>query len=181
MLNNYIETPRLLLRTYVPQDGDAVWAVLSRREIYATTYAIPKDYPRPQVDWWFRFLSSARRNKTGFEFGIFDKLTNTYVGNCGIINVQNSLHCGAISYFVNPDLWGKGYATEAGKAIVSFAFSSLRLHRISGRCLSTNPASRRVMEKLGFIYEGTGRDEIYKDGLFLNVDHLALLQNDFFV
>lgn len=175
---NQMETARMLIRPYRPSDADSVWLVLRRKEIYDTTYAIPRNYPRDQVDWWIQFVENARKKRTSYEFGMFDKHTGVYLGNCGIINVQHPLRSGVISYFVNPDYWNLGYATEACSAMLAFAFNQLCLYRISGRCMTKNKASRRVMEKLGFLYEGTGRCELLKDGAFYDVDHLAILREE---
>ena len=175
---NQIETARILIRPYRPSDADSVWQVLRRKEIYDTTYAIPRNYPRERVDWWIQFVESARKNRTSYEFGMFDKHTGAYLGNCGVINVQPALRSGAISYFVNPDCWNLGYATEACSAMLAFAFNELGLCRVSGRCMAKNGASRKVMEKLGFLYEGTGRRELLKDGDFYAVDHLAILKEE---
>ena len=84
---NQIETARILIRPYRPSDADSVWQVLRRKEIYDTTYAIPRNYPRERVDWWIQFVESARKNRTSYEFGMFDKHTGAYLGNCGVINV----------------------------------------------------------------------------------------------
>ncbi len=175
---NQLDTKRMLIRPYLPSDADRVWLVLRRKEIYDTTYAIPRNYPRERVDWWIQFVENARKNRTSYEFGMFDKHTGAYLGNCGIINIQQAMRSGAITYFVNPDLWNLGYATEASSAMLAFAFNELDLYRVSGRCMTKNTASRRVMEKLGFLYEGTGRCELLKDGMFYDVDHLALLKNE---
>ncbi len=58
---NQIETARILIRPYRPSDADSVWQVLRRKEIYDTTYAIPRNYPRERVDWWIQFVESARK------------------------------------------------------------------------------------------------------------------------
>lgn len=173
-----LTTSRMILRPYLPNDGDAVWRVISRPEIYATTNAIPKDFPRARVDLWFAFLESARRNHTGFEYGMFESTTGAYVGNCGVVNVNSRQYSGVLSYFINPALWGLGFATEGAAAMLDLAFGGLRLMRVSGSCMSCNPASRRVMEKLGFQFEGTGRRELYKDGIFHDVHHLSLLAEE---
>lgn len=186
-LGAVLHTPRLLLRPYRTDDGNAVHQVIRRKEIFATTYAIPRNYPRSRVDWWFAMLDNQRRNGTGCEYGVFCNRTGRYIGNCGLINIQRGqgaaeqrFFSAAISYFIDPDLWGKGYATESAAAVLDLAFGQLHMHRITGRCMSINPASRRVMEKLGMRYEGTGRDELCKDGVYYDVDHLSILQDEYF-
>lgn len=172
------KTERLIIRPYRAKDAEKVWQVLRRPEIYATTYGIPPNYPRARVDWWFSFAANCRKNGTAYEFGIFEKESGGYLGNCGIMGVRRDLSSASIAYFVNPDFWGLGYATEAAEVMLSFAFSFLKLMRVSGSCMAANPASRRVMEKLGFVYEGTGRSELYKDGVFYDVEHLSLLRGE---
>ena len=172
-------TNRLIIRKYNKSDIDAYLNVIKNEKIYKTTYAIPKNYSRVQAEKWFKLLNIAFRNGLSYEFGIFDKTFNNYIGNCGIINVNKKLFSGAISYFIDPNFWNNGYASEATKKMLDFAFYELFLMRVSGSCMSTNPASRRVMEKNGFKYEGTARAELFKDGKFLDVDHLAILRHEF--
>ena len=175
---NILSTARFFLRPYQSSDGDAVWQVISRPEIYATTNAIPKDFPRQRVEWWFAFLENTRRNGTGFEFGVFERETGAYLGNCGLVNVNPRQYSGVLTYFIHPQWWGRGVATEASAAVLDFAFGTLGLVRVGGSCMACNPASRRVMEKLGFQWEGTGRRELYKDGIFHDVHHLSLLAEE---
>ena len=172
------ETARLLIRPHTKKDADAAYLVLRDPAVYRTTYGIAKNFPRDRVDWWISFQQSALKRKTGFEFGIFEKASGRYLGSCGILNVRRDFASGILTYFIAPDAWGRGFATEAGACMLRFAFQSLTLMRVGGSCMSINPASRRVMEKLGFSYEGTGRCELRKDGVFLDVDHLAILRTD---
>jgi ribosomal-protein-alanine N-acetyltransferase len=86
---------------------------------------------------------------------------------------------GTLGYWVGEPFQGRGYITEAVKLISRFAFTQLNLHRVEAACLPENIASRRVLEKAGFVREGYAR-------LYLKIagdwrDHLtfALLQEDF--
>ena len=173
------ETKRLIIRPYETDDVDAVWQVVRREEIYTTTYAIPKDYTRERVEWWISFVENCRKNGTSLEFGMFDKKSGRYIGNCGLINIKKQHKSADICYFIDPDLFSMGYATEGAEAMLSLAFYVLTLNRVGGVCMTINPASRRVMEKLGFLYEGTGRSELLKDGTFYDLDHLSILRDEF--
>ena len=164
---NQIETARILIRPYRPSDADSVWQVLRRKEIYDTTYAIPRNYPRERVDWWIQFVESARKNRTSYEFGMFDKHTGAYLGNCGVINVQPALRSGAISYFVNPDCWNLATPQRPVPPCWPLLSTSWAFAGSQAGVWRKNGASRKVMEKLGFLYEGTGRRELLKDGVFL--------------
>ena len=171
-------TPRMEIRPYQKSDADAVWPVLRHPLIFATTAFIPRDYPRSRVEWWIAFIESAARNRTGYEFGMFDRKTGRYIGNVGIINVHRGNQSGSITYFIDPEFWNLGYASEGAEEMLRFAFEDLGLHRVGGTCMSCNPASRRVMEKLGFTFVGTVRDELCKEGTFIDIDHLSLLSEE---
>jgi ribosomal-protein-alanine N-acetyltransferase len=83
-----------------------------------------------------------------------------------------------IGYRINKDYWGKGYAPEAGQAMVKAAFEAMELTRLQIRCFTNNPGSVRVAEKLGFTQEG-----MIKQGAIVNVmtDYYiyGLLQEDY--
>lgn len=173
-------TERLLIRTYEDSDADSVFRVAGTDGIYRTTYAIPRDYTKRRAHWWIKYIRSTAKNHTGYEFGMFIRGTNEYVGNIGVVNINTLHNRGEITYFVDPELWGRGFATEGGRAMLQFAFLNLKLKRLGGSCMSCNRASRRVMEKLGFMFEGTSRCELLKDGFYYDIDRLSILDSEFF-
>lgn len=171
-------TPRLFIRPYIAADVDSFLRVVRSPAVYATTAYIPRKYPRSRAEWWIRMVRSSIENRTSFEFAMFDRETGAYVGNIGVTNVRKEARIGSIAYFIDPERWGRGYATEGGEAMLRFAFQTLDLYRMAGTCMLHNMASRRVMEKLGFQFEGIARSELYKDGVFIDVAHLAILKPD---
>jgi RimJ/RimL family protein N-acetyltransferase len=76
------------------------------------------------------------------------------VGLCGVAILRGAEE-GEIWYLVEPESWGAGIATEAAKHLVDFGFRELGFHRIWATCLPENPASARVLEKLGMRKEGS--------------------------
>jgi hypothetical protein len=72
---------------------------------------------------------------------------------CGVAILRGAEE-GEIWYLVEPESWGKGFATEAVRYLLSFGFGELGLHRIWATCLPENPASARVLEKAGMRKEG---------------------------
>ena len=75
------------------------------------------------------------------------------MGLCGVVILRGAEE-GEIWYLVEPESWGKGIATEAAKHLLDFGFGELGLHRIWATCLPENPASARVLEKVGMRKEG---------------------------
>ena len=75
------------------------------------------------------------------------------IGICGIVMLHGSDQ-GEIWYLVRPDQWGHGIASEAARTLLNIGFAGMNLHRIFATCLPENPASSRVLEKIGMRKEG---------------------------
>lgn len=171
---------RIYLRAYRIDDAEALSAMTSRDEIYATTYNIRRDFDVNHAKWWIKFNANCRRTGSSYEFGIFDCKTDRLIGNVGIVNVNNCCRHATLAYYVHPEKWGQGIATAAGRIALSYAFGQLRLNRVGAISMTHNAASRRVLEKLGFEFEGIARQEIMKDDKFYDVAHYGLLRDDYF-
>ena len=170
---------RIYLRAYKTSDAQALSDMTARDEIYRTTYNIQRDFDVAHARWWIKFNANCRRTGTSYEFGIFENGTDRLIGNIGIVNVNSRCHHATLAYFIHPDMWNQGIATEAGKVILDYAFSRLGLNRVGAVCMVDNAASRRVLDKLGFEFEGVARQEIMKDGIYYDVAHYGLLSEDF--
>lgn len=83
-----------------------------------------------------------------------------------------------LGYWIHPAHQGNGYATEAARLVVSHGFEALRLHRISATIVTRNEASKRVVEKLGFVHEGTKRDDAFLDGDHVDKEVYAVLREE---
>lgn len=83
-----------------------------------------------------------------------------------------------LGYWVHPDHWGHGYATEAVRLVVTHGFTELGLHRISATIVARNEASKQVVEKLGFVHEGTKRGDEFLEGEYVDRAVYAVLTND---
>lgn len=173
-----LESDRLLMRPYKKQDAEQVWPVLCRKEISAMTLRIPYPCPREFVEDWFDFIDEKRMQGIALEFGLFDKTDGSYVGNCGLADILRRHNQADVVYFIAPEKWGRGFATEALRAVAGYAFETLHLERLSGRCFADNASSRSVMEKVGFIPEGVLRHDIFRDGAYRDVCCLGLLSGE---
>ena len=85
---------------------------------------------------------------TSASFAVTRRADGILIGAIGIhISLQS--HSGEISYWIGVPYWGQGYCTEAARAVLKYGFEVLNLNRIQTRHISENPASGRVMQKLG--------------------------------
>ncbi|HEX8345151.1 MAG TPA: GNAT family protein [Actinoplanes sp.] len=83
-----------------------------------------------------------------------------------------------LGYAIRADRWGKGYATDAARLMITFGFEHLRLHRISAAIGPDNAASIAVVEKLGMQYEGRIRDHVFTNGAWRDSLLYAVLDHE---
>ena len=76
----------------------------------------------------------------------------------------NGVRAGKLGYAIRADQWGKGYATDAARTLISYGFEKLNLHRISAAIGPDNDASIALIRRLGFQYEGRIRDHVHTNG-----------------
>ncbi len=92
-----------------------------------------------------------------FIFGLWEKSSKAYVGETYLANPDWHVPSIELGYFLVQAATGKGYAIEAARAVIGYAFENLRVERIDLQCRADNPASMRVAERCGFQLEGRQR------------------------
>ncbi len=86
-------------------------------------------------------------------------------GWCGVTRWNPDYRSASMGYCFEEAAWGHGYATEAGGSLLGWTFDALDLNRVQAEVDTRNPASARVLEKLGFHLEGTLRQDCIVDGV----------------
>ena len=173
-------TERLIIREYKNKDLEGFLNVVRQPEIYAATYGIPKDYTMYMAKYWFRMIKKNMHEGTAYEFAVTLKDSGKYIGNVGLINITNEHNHADISYYIDREYMNMGYATEAAREMIRYGFETYGYNKIAGVCMSCNPASRRVMEKIGMIYEGTLCQDLFKDGKYYDIDRLSILRSEYY-
>ena len=101
---------------------------------------------------------------------ITDKKSGELYGCVGMApDIKNS-HA-ELGYWIGKTYWGQGYATEAVAAMMHFGFEVKGYHRLYARHFASNPASGRVMQKCGMVYEGTLKEHIFKIDRYEDIVH----------
>ena len=163
MLNDYLTakptlgTSRLILRPMTADDVPDLRRWLARDEIY--TYwgrKASKGEREPELMFIDPRPWVKRKPDPDFKWGIVLKETNAVIGDVSIFDIENA-RMGSVGYRLDPDLWGHGYVTEALRAAVEFIFTHTELDRLHAAADVRNTASNRVLEKCGFVHEGTIR------------------------
>lgn len=113
---------------------------------------------------------------TGWDWVIF--VEDEVAGSIGLNRYDAMWQTCNLGYWIRSDLVGRGFATEAGDAVIRFAFETLDLHRLELVAAVHNPASNRVAEKLGFRFEGVKRAALLVDGVGFDARSYGLLSTD---
>jgi RimJ/RimL family protein N-acetyltransferase len=95
--------------------------------------------------------------RSNFTFSIRELSSQKFVGLIGLTLSLNQFNMAEFFFQLSPNHWNKGYATEAGKAVVNFGFNNLNIHRIEANVTKGNEASIRVLEKLHFEQDALRR------------------------
>lgn len=155
-----IRTQRLLLRPFRPEDAPAVQRFAGAREIADTTLNIPHPYTDGMAEEWIGTHAGAWERNEMATFAV----TTTGDGLVGAVSLRlRPEHRRAeLGYWIGVPFWGRGYATEAARALVRFGFDTLDLNRIHATHFTRNPASGAVLRKIGMRHEGTLRQHVRK-------------------
>ncbi|MDN4492735.1 GNAT family N-acetyltransferase [Ureibacillus aquaedulcis] len=157
-----ISTNRLLLRLFQESDAYAVATLCNNYNIYKNTLYLPFPYSIEDALSWMKNHIDNYHSNTSYEFAITDRESGELYGAVALSNNVN-LGQGELAYWVGEAYWGNGYATEAARAMVQFAFDEKNYHKVFARYFGSNPASGKVMEKIGMKKEGILIDHVKKD------------------
>jgi [ribosomal protein S5]-alanine N-acetyltransferase len=173
-----LQTSRLILRPCSLDDSPTVARLAGRREIADTTITIPHPYSEQQAkDWVSRSIEDWNQGREAV-FAMATRKNLQLVGATGLRDIDREHSRAEMSIWVGANWWGHGYATEAGQALLQFGFETLKLNRIYAHHMLRNPASGRVLEKLGLKKEGVIREGVRKWGVFEDVALLAVIKKD---
>ena len=126
-----------------------------------------------------RRYSEDLRADQGYAFLIVRNSDNTLVGGLTLANIRRGVaQAGSLGYWMGLPYVRNGYMSAAVRAVIPFAFGTLRLHRLEAACIPTNAGSMRLLENNGFVREGYAREYLCINGTWQ--DHLlyARLQDD---
>jgi RimJ/RimL family protein N-acetyltransferase len=172
-----LRTPRLVLRPFSAGDAADVRRLAGERDIAATTLTVPHPYPEGAAEEWIVAHAGRVTRGEAAVFAVTLADTGALVGAIGL-EIQAEHSRGELGYWVGKPYWGRGYATEAGRAVVRFAFQELGLSRVFACHFKVNAASGRVMEKLGMRREGKFRRHLVKWETPQDLVYYGLLSDD---
>jgi RimJ/RimL family protein N-acetyltransferase len=145
-----LETERLVLRAPRLEDVKAIAALANDRRIAENTRRLPHPYTVADAEQFVQWAIQA----SGEMALVITRADGELVGGCGLALLDGPAP--EIGYWLGIPYWGQGYATEAVRAVIDYAFTELDHQALQAGARVTNPASRRILEKCGFQWTGVG-------------------------
>lgn len=173
-----IKTSRLILKPFQLSDSKAVQLLAGDIKVAATTATIPHPYEEIDAESWIKTHLEKWTERKSLTLSIRLKETEKLIGAIELIlNLQHKR--AELAYWIGVPFWNKGYCTEASKAIVSYGFDQLDLQKVTAHHMLKNPASGKVMEKLGMKKEGIFEKHFIRFGEFQDMVAYGLLKENF--
>ena len=173
-----IETKRLILRQIVDSDAEDIFA-------YSRGPNTGRDAgwkPHETLEETRLIMQEIFLEQESV-FGMVLKETGVMIGSVGLIDdpLRENDSARMLGYALGEEFWGQGFMTEAADAVVTYGFEEMHLDLISATCYPFNLRSKRVLEKLGFRYEGTlALAEKRYDGKVLDKDCFSVTKEAYF-
>jgi RimJ/RimL family protein N-acetyltransferase len=169
---------RLQLRPFVRKDAVRVAELAGARSIADTTISIPHPYPTELAADWISTHVASWQVERAAHFAIELRPQGVLAGSVSVRDLDRAHYQAELGFWIGEPFWGQGLATEALRCVLSFTFGPLGLNRLHAHHMARNPASGRVLEKVGFRREGLLRQRVIKWGRFEDVVILSLLRQD---
>jgi len=173
------ESPRLLFREIKKEDIPLIHNMNCLEEVARfNTIGIPSDINQTAAMLQPAMDNEKEEVRSKYLWLIRSRESQKFIGDIGLNLSPPNKSRAEFYYSLLPEHWSKGYATEAVKRIIEFAFDSLKLHRLSAGVATGNHASIRVLEKAGLIREGIGRKILPIRGEWYDNYSYSLLEDD---
>jgi ribosomal-protein-alanine N-acetyltransferase len=168
-----LETARLILRPYREADIPELVPLIGAREVAATTLRIPHPYTEENA----RAFLALTQEPGKIWLATTLRGDGRQIGGIGL-RVDDQHQHAELGYWIGVPYWGNGYATEGAREILRYGFEDLDLHRIFASHFKHNPASGRILVKLGMRYEGCQRAHLRKWDRFVDSELYGMLRHE---
>ena len=172
-----LASPRLTLRPLSLDDAPVVARLAGEKDIASTTRLIPHPYPPGMAEKWILALPEMYQRAEMVNWGIA-LADGPLLGTIRLTLNPVDNHA-ELGYWVGKPFWNNGYCTEAARLVVAYGFETLDLERIYANYMARNPASGRVLIKLGMKQEGLLRRHRRKFGRYEDLVVCGMLRSEY--
>ncbi len=174
-----IETERLTHRPYTQDDAPALQTLLSEWDVASATARIPHPYKKGMAEEHIKTIQKDNNLEEGVNYAITHRKEGFLIGGISLNVRRKEDESMSLGYWIGKPYWNQGYCTEAVRAIVKYGFNVFGLHRVYASHFGRNPASGRVLQKIGMKYEGTLREAFQRWGKFEDVVCYGILKSEY--
>ncbi len=174
-----LETARLILRPTSDIDIDDFVRVAGQISVARNTGTIGHPFTREDAKVRVARHQQSLADHTGVCFAVLLKESGLGIGTTGFFGYSREHGHAEVGYMFDPDHWGRGYATEALHAVVRHAFGDWDIRRLTAGYFADNPASGRVLAKVGFKPEGLRRQHLQRFGEYRDDILMGLLRDEY--
>ena len=166
------------MRNIVTTDASDIQRLAGDREIADTTLNIPHPYTDGTAEKFIVEQKKRRDRGELFAVAITYLDSGEFIGITGL-KIKAEDAAAELGYWIGLPYWGRGLATEATAAQIAYGFRQLKLNKIHAQVFVRNPASLRVLEKIGMKPEGLRPQQVLKWGVPEDIEEFGLLKSDF--
>lgn len=174
-----IETERLILRRFEYTDDESMLEYWIADPAIQSMYSEPIYSTKLEVKELLDKYIGAYAKDDYYRWAVILKKTNECIGQIAYFLVDSKNHFAEIEYCIGGLFQRKGMATEATKSVIQYGFENMNLHKVQICHKSINLPSQKVIEKCGFVYEGTLRDFFYIEGQYVDRLYYSILKEEF--
>ncbi|MBO4580346.1 MAG: GNAT family N-acetyltransferase [Clostridiales bacterium] len=175
-----IDTIRLILRKFEEIDAEPAYRNWAGRPEVQLNYGEPVYKTVKKTSELIRRYIRAYDKKYSYRWAVIERASGECIGQIAYFLVDPGNEFAEIEYCIGTDYQGKGYATEACKAVIAYGFEKIGLHKVQICVRPSNMPSRKVIEKCGFRSEGTLRDYFrMADGHFEDRMYYSILRDEY--
>jgi len=172
-----LNTQRLHLRRMDISDSHSLFKIWSDPDV--TKYMNISSFTHEaQAKEMIELLEELAQANEAIRFSMIERKSNQIIGTCGFNFIDFENGKAEIGYDLAKAYWGMGFAPEAIKALLDYAFNTLQLNKIEAKVEPANVNSIKVLQKLNFMFEGQHRQYEEPNERFININMYSLLKMD---
>lgn len=172
-----LQTERLVLRQFFPEEAVLVRELAGSPDIAYGCMSIPHPYGIGMAELWIACHETWFSDGSQLVLAVTRKSDKWLIGAVSLTFEWDHARA-EIGYWIGVPYWSCGYATEAVKVVIAYAFENLMIHRITASYFTRNQASGKVLEKLGMHQEGVLRKHLLKEGIYEDVIICGILRDE---
>ena len=172
-----MECERILLRPINADDADDLYEIFSDRQVMKYYDRMPLK-SRDEADGLTEMFIDCMKDKSMLRWGIEEKSSGKLIGTCGFFCISEQNKKAEVGYELRRDRWGNGIMSEALGAIMQFIFTKTDINRVEAFVEIPNVTSMQLLDKLGFVNEGTLRQYERCRNELIDVTNWSCLRTD---